>query len=249
MPTGGPCSRRSRSPHALEEMPDYLVCRTSPRLQSHLAWQVINLSYPNFSARPFSCSDRVLCIITCYMFDTVRINVNSQRVTSRCHKSHSKLRVFPSPTVTGALCDIFLMSMLPACLHTSPRSLTRAAILRAHWQSTQSIHLRNALSTSATTRGVGHADASAHVPRPSGQNCFKRIKLAVRSGGYLSSPRYCSSIAHRMSASLATKSTSGKSQDEYRLPTNVKPTHYDVTIWTDLEELIFEGSVKIQYAM
>lgn len=44
-----------------------------------------------------------------------------------------------------------------------------------------------------------------------------------------------------MSAAAATKP-----QDEYRLPVGVKPTHYDVTIRTDLEELVFDGFVKIQ---
>ncbi|KAF8162999.1 leucyl aminopeptidase [Crassisporium funariophilum] len=33
--------------------------------------------------------------------------------------------------------------------------------------------------------------------------------------------------------------------DQYRLPTNVKATHYDVTIKTDLEKLTFEGIVKV----
>ncbi|KAF8969647.1 hypothetical protein BDZ97DRAFT_211457 [Flammula alnicola] len=33
--------------------------------------------------------------------------------------------------------------------------------------------------------------------------------------------------------------------DKYRLPTNVRPTHYDVTIKTDLEELTFQGLVKV----
>ncbi|KAG5354174.1 hypothetical protein C0989_003687 [Termitomyces sp. Mn162] len=36
-----------------------------------------------------------------------------------------------------------------------------------------------------------------------------------------------------------------KSNDEYRLPTDVKPLHYDVTIKTDLEKLEFEGFVNI----
>lgn len=34
--------------------------------------------------------------------------------------------------------------------------------------------------------------------------------------------------------------------DEYRLPTNVKPVHYDVTIKTDLENQSFEGFVCIK---
>ncbi|KAF7361545.1 Aminopeptidase 1 [Mycena sanguinolenta] len=35
------------------------------------------------------------------------------------------------------------------------------------------------------------------------------------------------------------------SQDKYRLPTNVKPTHYDLTFWTDLESLEFGGFVTV----
>ncbi|CAE6514222.1 unnamed protein product [Rhizoctonia solani] len=32
---------------------------------------------------------------------------------------------------------------------------------------------------------------------------------------------------------------------KYRLPTNVRPTHYDLTIQTDLQALIFKGCVLI----
>ncbi|TFK74328.1 leucyl aminopeptidase [Pluteus cervinus] len=35
------------------------------------------------------------------------------------------------------------------------------------------------------------------------------------------------------------------SPDQFRLPTSVKPLHYDVTIRTDLEKLVFDGFVKI----
>ncbi|KAJ7457967.1 leucyl aminopeptidase [Mycena galericulata] len=35
------------------------------------------------------------------------------------------------------------------------------------------------------------------------------------------------------------------SQDKYRLPTNFKPKHYDVTIWTDLKSLEFGGVVTV----
>lgn len=34
--------------------------------------------------------------------------------------------------------------------------------------------------------------------------------------------------------------------DQFRLPTNVKATHYDLTIRTDLETLVFQGLVKIK---
>ncbi|KAF7340896.1 Aminopeptidase 1 [Mycena sanguinolenta] len=35
------------------------------------------------------------------------------------------------------------------------------------------------------------------------------------------------------------------SQNKYRLPTNVKPSHYDLTLWTDLESLEFGGFVTV----
>jgi hypothetical protein len=33
--------------------------------------------------------------------------------------------------------------------------------------------------------------------------------------------------------------------DTYRLPTDVKPTHYEVTVRTDLEKLVFDGFVHV----
>ena len=48
--------------------------------------------------------------------------------------------------------------------------------------------------------------------------------------------------AHLVSMSGDTSETS----DSYRLPTNVKPTHYEVTIRTDLEKLVFDGFVRVQ---
>lgn len=38
-----------------------------------------------------------------------------------------------------------------------------------------------------------------------------------------------------------------KAPEEYRLPTDVKPSHYDVTIRTDLEKLKFDGFIVAQY--
>ena len=32
----------------------------------------------------------------------------------------------------------------------------------------------------------------------------------------------------------------------YRLPTDVVPSHYDLTVWTDLENKKFEGVVYIE---
>ncbi|KAG5639616.1 hypothetical protein H0H81_010818 [Sphagnurus paluster] len=44
---------------------------------------------------------------------------------------------------------------------------------------------------------------------------------------------------------MSTFTGSVSKDDQYRLPINVKPTHYDVTIKTDLENLEFAGFVKI----
>ena len=41
--------------------------------------------------------------------------------------------------------------------------------------------------------------------------------------------------------------TTEEEETKYRLPTNVRPTHYDVTVQTDLEKLTFSGFVKIEY--
>lgn len=41
-------------------------------------------------------------------------------------------------------------------------------------------------------------------------------------------------------------SAPASAQQDYRLPTDVKPTHYDLTVWTDLENSKFEGIVHIE---
>ena len=51
------------------------------------------------------------------------------------------------------------------------------------------------------------------------------------------SRRACSSIAH-MSPPI--------SHPEYRLPPSVKPTHYDLTIRTNLENQTFDGFTDVQ---
>ena len=51
------------------------------------------------------------------------------------------------------------------------------------------------------------------------------------------SRRACSSIPH-MSSSI--------SHPEYRLPPDVKPTHYDLTVRTNLENQTFDGFVDVQ---
>lgn len=45
---------------------------------------------------------------------------------------------------------------------------------------------------------------------------------------------------------MSTKSVADSEANEYRLPTNVKPIHYDLIIRTDLDNFQFEGFVKIR---
>jgi hypothetical protein len=52
--------------------------------------------------------------------------------------------------------------------------------------------------------------------------------------------RYCSRTAAQSSAMTS------KGQKSPRLPTDVKPTHYDLTVRTDLEKLVFDGWVTIE---
>jgi len=44
-------------------------------------------------------------------------------------------------------------------------------------------------------------------------------------------------------------STTTKEDDQYRLPTNIKATHYDLLIQTDLERLTFQALVKIRWVL
>ncbi len=55
-----------------------------------------------------------------------------------------------------------------------------------------------------------------------------------------------SKLASPLSRAFSTTAMS-TTEDPYRLPTNVKPTHYDITIKTDLENLTFQGFVKVEY--
>jgi hypothetical protein len=54
-------------------------------------------------------------------------------------------------------------------------------------------------------------------------------------------------LLHSLHKSLLVDSTIIMSEfvDTYRLPTDVNPTHYDVTVRTDLEKLVFDGFVRV----
>lgn len=61
------------------------------------------------------------------------------------------------------------------------------------------------------------------------------------------SSKRLSPVKYPNCATMSTTAAPAGGADQYRLPTNVKPTHYDVTIKTDLEKLRFQGFVKIMW--
>lgn len=94
-----------------------------------------------------------------------------------------------------------------------------------------------------TRKSTSGGDCKKAIRRDFGSN--SRLPIKRRSSHYSAeSARSCSSLAPiaNISATIMTKPT-----DEYRLPLDVKPTHYDVTIRTDLETQTFTGFVKIKY--
>jgi len=72
----------------------------------------------------------------------------------------------------------------------------------------------------------------------------------TRKGCVIRSIPGLSYLSATLSRSLAHMvSPPQKASDKYRLPTNVKPTHYDVTIKTDIENQVFEGFVQIKWEL
>jgi hypothetical protein len=59
--------------------------------------------------------------------------------------------------------------------------------------------------------------------------------------------RHCS--FHHAPPISTSSMSSGKALDHFRLPTDLRPTHYDLTIRTDLEKERFAGFVKIECVM
>jgi hypothetical protein len=52
--------------------------------------------------------------------------------------------------------------------------------------------------------------------------------------------------SHSTQVASMTASDTAKPLESYRLPLEIKPTHYDVTVRTDLKKLNFDGLVKIE---
>lgn len=61
------------------------------------------------------------------------------------------------------------------------------------------------------------------------------------------SPSALPARSHSTQVASMTASDTAKPLESYRLPLEIKPIHYDVTVRTDLEKLIFDGFVKIEW--
>ena len=76
-----------------------------------------------------------------------------------------------------------------------------------------------------------------------------RPHTALASSSTLGRVRSCFTSANTPFAASAIMSSASKDtvpRDAYRLPTDVCPTHYDVTVRTDLDKELFEGIVRVE---
>src|SRR6266545_7904832 len=116
------------------------------------------------------------------------------------------------------------------------------------------VQLRALTSSRAALAGDACVHQTKNLLTKPGVRPFKtltNIRYLTRS--FVSSPSILADKTPRI-RHTATMSTTASppvevDHDQYRLPTNVKAKHYDVTIKTDLEGLTFQGLVNIKYVL
>lgn len=123
--------------------------------------------------------------------------------------------------------------------------------------------------STATSRNIQLNDIWTHVqPRRNGYStingvpCARPVRSMVKPGlkhfdskltarcryrtpNLFSSSNYCTHRHHPFAMSSTVTPSLAVDNEQYRLPTDLKPAHYDVTVKTDLENLTFQGIVKI----
>lgn len=97
-------------------------------------------------------------------------------------------------------------------------------------------------TTSAAERMVVHGWTSSQSQR----DYSPRPKRAALRGGHFFPTASFSHSASDHTTRLG-EMTFNPAPDPYRLPLDVKPVHYDVTVRTDLEKLTFSGFVRVRY--
>lgn len=98
-----------------------------------------------------------------------------------------------------------------------------------------------ALSSRAAVRVDKHNATFTQIAQTNRQH--QSITLSSSSPLHNIQRSYCT---FESMAPTATSAPPKVSADEHRLPLDVKPLHYDITVRTDLEKLVFDGSVSVQ---
>lgn len=83
------------------------------------------------------------------------------------------------------------------------------------------------------------------------RDCIYRPSLRTSSCSsrypHLSPPRLARPcFTHSRMSGASVPAPTDTPADKFRLPTSVKPAHYDLTVRTDLEKLVFDGYVTVQ---
>ena len=88
-------------------------------------------------------------------------------------------------------------------------------------------------------------DDRTQIGQLANQTRQSRAGIRLRSYNNISSTFKSTSRFYCTSSAKMTGNTADTLQNQYRLPVDVKPTHYDVTIRTDLDKTEYQGFVKI----
>lgn len=113
-------------------------------------------------------------------------------------------------------------------LTTAQRTLTSASLI-----------YRRLLSSRAYCSSLTKVETvTSRALKPCGSTVLGRSLLACL--------RACSTHSTHRSSTPTTSNMTTSAEVDYRLPTNVKPTHYDLTVRTDILGAKFDGIVTVQ---
>lgn len=138
-------------------------------------------------------------------------------------------------------------SFLRAQKYAFPFSF-RGPILRGTQGTTLRVHVLPNLIDGTARRHICHQDRPcAPLESQITQKPRRELSFYQKSTKLRSLNSELTSSLPRPSFRAFSSTVMSIIEDPYRSPTNVKPTHYDITIKTDLEDLTFQGFVKVEY--